>query len=83
MQRSSKGLGTIVRAVRDDLGWTQKTLAERMDVCCATVNYWERGKTVPTRMTFALLHLLLHDNPSVTRLQDEIRCLRAEKERRT
>ena len=37
-----------IRAKREAMGWTQKELAERMDVTVMAVSYWETGRNIPT-----------------------------------
>ena len=42
------GLSNTVRAAREDRGWTQAELAERMGVSRKTVNTVENGVFVPS-----------------------------------
>ena len=41
-------LGKNIAKRRNELGWSQEQLAEKMDVSFQTVSYWELDETVPT-----------------------------------
>ena len=52
-------LGNNIAKRRNELGWSQETLAEKMDVSFQTVSYWELGETLPTTQKLErLAHLL-------------------------
>jgi len=38
----------LLRKAREDRGWTQKDLADKMDVGATTVRSWERGDRFPS-----------------------------------
>ncbi len=40
--------GDDIRALREDLGWTQEQMAQRLGVSFTTVNRWERGQFAPS-----------------------------------
>lgn len=40
--------GTQLKEMRRSFGWTQRELADEMDVDVATISRWERGKTQPS-----------------------------------
>lgn len=71
---SSHDLPQAIRAVRRDLGWSQRQLADGLDVGLQTVSRWERGLTVPPRTKATmLLSLVRHASPTVFAELD--RCL--------
>ncbi|PCD85916.1 LPD7 domain-containing protein [Vibrio mediterranei] len=41
-------IGKDIKALRSDNGWSQKELAEQLDVSSSLVSKWERGKAEPT-----------------------------------
>jgi transcriptional regulator with XRE-family HTH domain len=54
-------LAAAIRAVRRDLGWSQRELAKGLEVGVQTVSRWERGMTIPPRpQSIALLRLVEH-----------------------
>lgn len=43
-------LGSIIRVLRSRLGLTQERFASNLDVTFATVNRWENGRSMPSRL---------------------------------
>ncbi|MFC4804995.1 helix-turn-helix domain-containing protein [Filifactor villosus] len=40
----------FVKNVRKQLNYTQKELADALDVSCATVNRWENNQVLPSKL---------------------------------
>ena len=53
-----------IRQLRDQAGWTQVELAERLGVTANTVARWERGEVSPDNRSRRLLELVLGVRPS-------------------
>ena len=54
-QNALTGLGTRLRAARENTGLTQQAVAERLEVSAQTVRNWEAGRHEPTQETIAML----------------------------
>jgi transcriptional regulator with XRE-family HTH domain len=50
--------GQRLRAIRRELGWTQRELADEAGVTANTVARWERGERPIPRMLVSLLRLI-------------------------
>ncbi len=50
MNRPSENFTELVKDVRRQLGLSQEELAHALGVSFATVNRWENGKTVPSKL---------------------------------
>jgi len=50
MNRPSENFTELVKDVRRQLGLSQEELAHELGVSFATVNRWENGKTVPSKL---------------------------------
>jgi putative transcriptional regulator len=50
MNRQSENFTELVKDVRKQLGLSQEELAHALGVSFATVNRWENGKTVPSKL---------------------------------
>jgi DNA-binding transcriptional regulator YiaG len=61
MQKSSN-FSSALRAVRGKLGLSQEELAGRLGVSFATVNRWENGWTVPSKLALRQIDLLCQEN---------------------
>ncbi len=48
--RPDSDLGGIIKTLRHRQGLTQERFAARLDVTFATVNRWENGRAVPSRL---------------------------------
>ena len=46
--------GEVVLAFREQMGWSQSTLANRLGVGIMTVSRWERGVVQPSQMAWKL-----------------------------
>lgn len=53
-----------IRQLRDQAGWTQVELAERLGVTANTVARWERGEVSPDNRSRRLLELVFGVRPS-------------------
>lgn len=47
-----------VKALREQLGWTQERMARELGVSFATVNRWEKGHTTPSNLAEKTLERL-------------------------
>jgi len=50
MNREAENFPDLLKEVRRQLGLSQEELAHALGVSFATVNRWENGKTVPSKM---------------------------------
>jgi putative transcriptional regulator len=50
MNRPSENFTELVKDVRRQLGLSQEELAHELGVSFATVNRWENGRTVPSKL---------------------------------
>jgi putative transcriptional regulator len=50
MSRQPENFPEIVKEVRKKLGLSQKALAQALGVSFATVNRWENGRTMPSKL---------------------------------
>ena len=50
MNREAENFPELVKEVRRQLGLSQEELAHELGVSFATVNRWENGKTMPSKM---------------------------------
>ncbi|RLB14972.1 MAG: transcriptional regulator [Deltaproteobacteria bacterium] len=50
MNREAENFPELVKEVRRKLGLSQEELAHELGVSFATVNRWENGKTMPSKM---------------------------------
>ena len=50
MNRDAENFPELVKEVRRKLGLSQEELAHALGVSFATVNRWENGKTMPSKM---------------------------------
>ena len=50
MNRKTDNFPKLVKEVRRKLGLSQEDLAHELGVSFATVNRWENGKTMPSKM---------------------------------
>ena len=50
MNRQSENFTELVKDVRKQLGLSQEELAHALGVSFATVNRWENGKTMPSKL---------------------------------
>jgi len=50
MNRPSENFTELVKDVRRQLGLSQEELAHELGVSFATVNRWENGKTMPSKL---------------------------------
>lgn len=48
----------LIAAIRSKGGYTQESLARRLDVSFATINSWERGRSTPRNSHLASIHKL-------------------------
>lgn len=55
-----RGGNVIVRSLRD-LGWTQTTFAEHLDIRRATVNDWIKGRSPIPKVVLLYLPLLIRE----------------------
>lgn len=53
-----KWTSTTIRRLRKKLGLTQEAFARRLDTSTVTVNRWERGHSVPSRLSTKALDAL-------------------------
>lgn len=66
--------GDIVKAVRAYLGITQEQLARDLNISFSTINRWENGRTIPSRL--AKMHFIEYclqrnvDNAIIAELKD-------------
>jgi len=47
---NGSNLAGIIRTLRDRSGLTQERFAAQLDVTFATVNRWENGRSIPSRL---------------------------------
>jgi transcriptional regulator with XRE-family HTH domain len=52
-------IGTALRELRRSQGWSQATLAKKLDVSTQAVSQWETGKTLPSTGRIAILTKIL------------------------
>jgi len=50
MNREAENFPELVKEVRRQLGLSQEELAHELGVSFATINRWENGKTMPSKM---------------------------------
>ncbi|KKD36209.1 MAG: helix-turn-helix transcriptional regulator [Limnoraphis robusta] len=55
MSVSTSQVPILVRTLRQRLGLSQKQFGEKLGVVFQTVNNWENGRTMPTRMAQMLI----------------------------
>ncbi|MCG5058204.1 helix-turn-helix transcriptional regulator [Limnoraphis robusta Tam1] len=55
MSVSTSQVPILVRTLRRRLGLSQKQFGEKLGVVFQTVNNWENGRTMPTRMAQMLI----------------------------
>ncbi len=61
MPQSSLLLPKAIRTARENRGWTQAELAEKMEVTQSTISFWERGVETPTLENQVRLATLIPD----------------------
>ena len=55
METTNKNLSDQIKFFRNQLGWTQEELAEKVGVTFQAVSKWENGKTAPDIMLLPTL----------------------------
>ncbi|HNX95636.1 MAG TPA: helix-turn-helix transcriptional regulator [Holophaga sp.] len=60
-----RSLGDRVRKIRKAWRWTQRDIAERLNLQTASVSAWERGVALPTGSSLVSLAALLNTSPEV------------------
>ena len=55
-----------IKALRDRLGWTQRQLADHLNVTVTAVSHWEQGVRTPNRWLSAELQQLENSDAAVT-----------------
>lgn len=62
MTKLTSDLGARVKELRERLHLTQEAMAESLGVSFATVNRWENGWTVPSKLALRQIDLLCKEN---------------------
>jgi len=62
MTKTKEDFGIRVKALRERLHLTQEAMAETLGVSFATVNRWENGWTVPSKLALRQIDLLCKEN---------------------
>lgn len=55
MDNENPSLSTLVKEIRQQLALSQEDLARRLNVSYATVNRWENGQSMPSKLAKAQL----------------------------
>jgi len=55
MDNEDRSLSTLVKEIRQQLALSQEDLARRLNVSYATVNRWENGQSLPSKLAKAQL----------------------------
>jgi transcriptional regulator with XRE-family HTH domain len=55
LQPDPENLGRRIAGLRNDLGWTQQRLADRLAVSRVAISHLEAGMTIPSERTIVLL----------------------------
>lgn len=64
-------IGDLVKAVRKEIGVSQKEFANKLHVSFSTVNRWENGHVTPNQLAIAaLIELCEREKISVRLLQE-------------
>lgn len=64
-------IGDLVKAVRKEIGVSQKEFANKLHVSFSTVNRWENGHVIPNQLAIAtLIELCEREKISVRLLQE-------------
>ena len=58
MTKAKYDFGVRIKELRDQLRLTQEAMAETLGVSFATVNRWENGWTVPSKLALRQIDLL-------------------------
>ncbi len=59
--------GDVIKKVRKQLGITQEQLARELDISFSTINRWENGHTVPSKLAKRhLLEFCRNNNVAIT-----------------
>ncbi len=58
MTKETSDFGVLIKELRERLHLTQEAMAETLGVSFATVNRWENGWTVPSKLALRQLDLL-------------------------
>lgn len=64
-------IGALIKAVRKEMGVSQKEFANKLHVSFSTVNRWENGHVTPNRLAIVtLVELCERENVSARLLQE-------------
>jgi putative transcriptional regulator len=55
MDNEDRSLSTLIKEIRQQLALSQEDLARRLNVSYATVNRWENGQSMPSKLAKAQL----------------------------
>jgi len=55
MENEDRSLSTLVKEIRQQLALSQEDLARQLGVSYATVNRWENGQSLPSKLAKAQL----------------------------
>ena len=62
MTKEKYDFGVRIKELRDQLRLTQEAMAETLGVSFATVNRWENGWTVPSKLALRQIDLLCEEH---------------------
>jgi DNA-binding transcriptional regulator YiaG len=62
MTKAKYDFGVRIKELRDQLRLTQEAMAETLGVSFATVNRWENGWTVPSKLALRQIDLLCEEH---------------------
>ena len=65
-------LGPIIKQAREEKGWTQQELAERLEISVEDVEKHEKGESDLDTLTVAKYIFLLNISPDVTIYEDDV-----------
>ncbi len=69
MSTESNNFSGLVKDVRSQLGLSQEDLAHKLGVSFATINRWENGKTMPSKLARVQFDLLCKEMQEKGRLK--------------
>lgn len=82
-QKSDQGAGAFLSQLRNEKGWTQRELAERLSVTDKAVSRWETGRGLPDVQSLKnlsrLFHVTINEILAGQRLEPEERRTAAER----
>jgi DNA-binding transcriptional regulator YiaG len=58
---AEQNIGSLILAMRQELGLTQEKFAAKLGVTYLTVNRWENNRTKPSPMALKLIEGALHE----------------------